>query len=135
MMRIYRILFAGLLLAALAACTSGGTTPAAPASNATTAPSTSNVDVGLGKSKYSEICAACHGPDAKGLPGLGKDLTTSAFVKSQSDDQLLDFVKKGRDPSDPANTTGVAMPPKGGRPDLTDDQIRSIIAYIRTLAQ
>lgn len=131
-MRIHHILFAGLLLAGLvlSACSTGGG-GAAP----TQAPQGANVDVNLGKAKFDEICAACHGKDAKGIAGLGKDLTTSQFVKSQSDEQLLDFVKKGRDTSDPANTTGVAMPPKGGRPDLTDDQIRSIIAYIRTLQQ
>ncbi|MER3514081.1 MAG: hypothetical protein C4310_06580 [Chloroflexota bacterium] len=79
------------------------------------------------------VCAACHGTDAKGLPGLGKDLTASQFVKSQTDEQLVEFIKKGRDTSDPANTTGVAMPPKGGDPSLTDDQLRAIVAYIRTL--
>lgn len=124
-----RIAFIGLILAALVLGACGG----APAG--TTAAQAPQADVALGKAKFEEICAACHGKDARGITGLGKDLTTSQFVKSQTDDQLLAFVNKGRDISDPANTTGVAMPPKGGRPDLTDDQIRAIIAYIRTLSK
>ena len=52
-----------------------------------------------------------------------------------SDEQLLAFIKTGRPTSDPANTTGVDMPPKGGNPALTDAQIVDIIAFIRTLHQ
>ncbi len=89
--------------------------------------------VAEGKKLFEGTCSSCHGPDAKGLPGLGKDLTTSEFAKGLSDEELLQFIKKGRPASDPMNTTGVDMPPKGGNPALTDDQIRAIIAYIRTL--
>ena len=35
--------------------------------------------------------------------------------------------------SHPDNTSGVEMPPKGGNPGLTDEQLTDIIAYIRTL--
>jgi disulfide bond formation protein DsbB len=86
-----------------------------------------------GKKLFSTSCASCHGPDAKGLPNLGKDLTASKFVDAQTDPALVDFIKKGRATDDPANTTGVAMPPKGGNPALTDEQIASIVAYLRTL--
>ena len=79
------------------------------------------------------LCAACHGPDARGLPGLGLDLITSQFVEEYSDEALLDFVLIGRPVWDPANTSGVDMPPKGGNPALTDEDIRKIIAYMRTL--
>jgi disulfide bond formation protein DsbB len=97
--------------------------------------SSSSEMIAQGKQWYEQTCSSCHGPDAKGLPNLGKALTTSEFVKSQTDEGLLEFVKKGRPASDPANTTGVDMPPKGGNPALTDDQIRAIIAYIRSLQQ
>ena len=73
-----------------------------------------------GKTVFEGTCISCHGPDAKGLPGLGKDLTTSEFVAAQTDNQLIGFVKKGRPASDPANTNKVDMPPKGGNPALTD---------------
>jgi mono/diheme cytochrome c family protein len=85
-----------------------------------------------GADLYQQTCANCHGPDGKGLPNLGKDLTTSEFVQSQSNQAVLAFVKQGRLPNDPGNTTGVPMPPKGGNPALTDEQILEIITFIRT---
>jgi disulfide bond formation protein DsbB len=60
-------------------------------------------------------------------------MTTSQFIASKSDPELLDFVKQGRPVTDPLNTTGVPMPAKGGNPALTDEQLFDIIAYIRTL--
>lgn len=82
---------------------------------------------------YQQNCATCHGPDGKGRPNLGKDLTTSQLLQGQSDQVLLAFIKQGRMPNEPENTTGVPMPPKGGNPALTDEQILDIIAYIRML--
>ncbi len=86
-----------------------------------------------GKTKFDGTCASCHGMDAKGLPGLGKDMTTSTFIKGQSDGDLIAFIKKGRAASDPANTTKVDMPAKGGNPALSDQDLADIVAYIRTL--
>ena len=68
-----------------------------------------------------------------GVEGLGKPFTTSEFLLTVSDQELLDFIKTGRPISHPDNTTGVDMPPKGGNPALTDEQLTDIIAYIRTL--
>ena len=90
-------------------------------------------DAVKGKVVFAGTCATCHGPDAKGLPKLGKDMTISEFIASQSNDQLLAFVQHGRPTSDPANTTGVDMPPKGGNPALTEEQLKDVIAFIRTL--
>lgn len=86
-----------------------------------------------GMKVFATSCAACHGADAKGLKGNGKDLVASAFCKSLSDDALLAFIKKGRDPGDPANTTGVGMPAKGGNPALSDDDLLDVIDYLRAL--
>jgi disulfide bond formation protein DsbB len=80
------------------------------------------------------LCAACHGQDARGLPKLGKDLVTSEFIHTKNDQELLTFVKTGRPSFDPANTTGIDMPPKGGNPALKDDDILAIIAYVRSLS-
>lgn len=99
------------------------------------ATATSAGDAVAGEALFSQTCSACHGADAKGLPGLGKDMTTSVFIHDQSDDQLLAFIKTGRPMSDPANTTGVDMPPKGGNPAITDEQLLDIIAFIRTKQQ
>ena len=90
-------------------------------------------DAVAGKNKFESTCSACHGPDAKGIVGLGKDLTTSEFSKVKTDEELVAFLNKGRDPSDPLSTTGVAMPPKGGNPALDDDDLFDIVRYVRTL--
>jgi disulfide bond formation protein DsbB len=90
-------------------------------------------DPAAGKELFAGTCAACHGPVGEGVAGLGKDLTTSEFVIDKDDQALVDFIKVGRDPGDPLNTTGIGMPPKGGNPALDDEDLQNIIAYLRTL--
>lgn len=92
-------------------------------------------DAANGQKIYSQLCIACHGPEGKGVQGLGKDLTTSTFVAEKSDTELVDFIKVGRDPGDPLNTTGVAMPPRGGNPALKDQEIADIVAFVRAIHQ
>lgn len=86
-----------------------------------------------GQKLFTQTCSACHGPAGEGMPNLGKDMTSSEFIAGKSDDALLAFIKVGRDPSDPLNTTGVAMPPKGGNPALDDEDLQHIIAFIRSI--
>lgn len=90
-------------------------------------------DAAKGKELFATTCAACHGPEGKGVQGLGKDMTTSTFIAEKNDADLLAFVKVGRAPTDPLNTTGVLMPPKGGNPALTDEQLMDIIAFVREI--
>lgn len=123
------ILAIGLGMAVSACGGSGGEGDDA----AQTAAQASVGDPKAGEVKYNEVCIACHGANGQGVENLGKPFTTSDFVESQTDEELLAFVKTGRPVGDPLNTTGVDMPPKGGNPALTDDQILDIIAYIRTL--
>lgn len=89
--------------------------------------------IASGMTLYAKTCIACHGPQGTGIKGNGKALARNEFIKGLDDDSLLAFVKKGRDPSDPRNTTGVGMPPKGGNPALSDDDLLDIISYLRTL--
>lgn len=84
---------------------------------------------------FHSICFACHGFDAKGIPGLGKPLIGSSFASSLTDAELVAFIAKGRDTSDPLNTTGQVMPPRGGNPSLTDQDLLNVVAYIRSLNQ
>lgn len=90
-------------------------------------------DAALGEALYSGTCSSCHAPDATGLPGLGKALAASDFIGSMSDADLVAFIAQGRPASDPANSTGVDMPPKGGNPSLDDDDLLDIVAFLRTL--
>jgi disulfide bond formation protein DsbB len=109
---------------------------AADAGQASGANTTVNYDPAL-VTKGQQLfltCSACHGPDARGLPKLGKNLIESEFVHSLNDQDLLTFVKTGRPSWDALNTTGIDMPPKGGNPAFTDEDILAIIAYIRTLS-
>jgi disulfide bond formation protein DsbB len=92
-------------------------------------------DASVGETLFQSTCSACHGPDAKGLPNLGKDLTTSVFVRDLDDEELVTFITLGRPLDDPLNTTGVVMPPRGGNPALTDSDLLDIAAFIRTLEE
>ncbi len=128
------IAIASVTVAVACAGSSNAAQPtAAPKTAAKPAAQQASADATRGKTLFTQSCASCHGPEAKGVTGLGKDLTNNEFIKSQSDAQLLAFVKQGRPASDPANTTKVDMPPKGGNPALTDAQLADINAYLRTL--
>ncbi len=88
-----------------------------------------------GQYLFESACASCHGEDARGLPNLGKDLVGGSFFKTISDEDLSEFIKKGRPSGDKENTTGMDMPPKGGNPALTDADITAIIAFLRSLQE
>jgi disulfide bond formation protein DsbB len=88
-------------------------------------------DVGRGEQLYLESCAACHGIDALGVVNLGNQLAGSDYLNSKTDAELLAMIREGRDLNHPENTTGLVMPPSGGRPDLSDQDLLSIIAFIR----
>ncbi len=90
-------------------------------------------DPAAGESQFA-LCAACHGVDARGIPNLGADLVASELVSSLTDEEFVEFIKVGRPADDPANTTGIAMPPSGGNPAMTDADILNIIAYLRSLS-
>jgi disulfide bond formation protein DsbB len=112
----------------LIACGGGGQ----PAPGPTAVP-TSAGDVENGKAKFAGTCVSCHGPEARGMTGLGKDLHNNAFIAPMSDEQVVAFLKTGRPATDPLNTTKVDMPPKGGNPALTDKDLLDIVAFLRTL--
>ncbi|MFG0257156.1 MAG: c-type cytochrome [Phycisphaerales bacterium JB043] len=88
---------------------------------------------GVGHDTFVASCSACHGANAQGLEGLGKPLSGTPFITDQSDEDLLRFIKSGRPIWDASNTTGLDMPPKGGNPALSDEEILNIIKYLRTL--
>ncbi len=112
--------------------------PAEPAALATppeAAPETPLAAVAPdGRVLFNVTCTACHGPEGKGVPGLGKDMTTSAFIDRLSDIELAEFIKRGRAIDDPLNTTGIAMPPNGLNVALTDDDLMAVVKFIRSLS-
>ncbi len=87
-----------------------------------------------GKQLYLEACAACHGPDASGVANLGNSLVESDVILGMSAAEALAFIRQGVDLTDPRNTSNLVMPPSGGRPDLSDENMLAIIAYLRSIA-
>ena len=102
-------------------------------STETTAAAAVAGDAAAGLELYDATCIACHGVGGIGVDGLGKTFVGSTFIADQTDAELLAFIKVGRDPGDPENTTGVLMPPKGGNPALSDADLTDVIAYLRSI--
>ena len=71
-----------------------------------------------GKTIYDGVCAACHGTGAAGAPIPGSELM--AERAAQGVDTLVDHAINGLN----------VMPPKGGRTDLSDDQVRASVEYM-----
>ena len=92
-------------------------------------------DPAAGETIYQVSCVACHGPDARGVEGLGKSLhpEDSDFISDRTDAELVEYIKVGRRIDDPLNTTGIDMPPKGGNPAMTEEQMYDVVAFMRTL--
>jgi len=86
------------------------------------------------------ICTACHGADAKGVPGLGANLTDDEWLHSDgSYEGIVNSVTHGV--ASDKSSSGTVMPPKGGRvmppkggSQLTDDQVRAVAAYVWSLS-
>ena len=119
------LLLAALSLAA-AACGGGS-------GDTTTSAGNAGGDAVHGLEIYRTSCIACHGEGGVGIEGLGKPWIGSEFIISSTDAELLAFIQVGRPSDDPDNTTGVAMPPRGGNSSLTDADLMDVIAYMRTL--
>ena len=128
----FRLLMVAVLLislASLAACGAGW--PSNPLS-APVSHAAERSETATGQELFKGTCAACHGPSAEGITGLGPNLIRSAFMGDTSDEDLLAFIKRGRPVDDPANTTGVPMPARGGNQSLNDEELLDIIAYLRS---
>lgn len=103
------------------------------ASSVTTNVSNEMLARAKGKSIFKKTCVACHGENGEGIEGLGKDWTTSEYIASSTDEELVEFLRVGRATDDPMSAGEAAMPPKGGDPTLTDEDLRNVVAYMRTL--
>ena len=80
-----------------------------------------------GESVYKAKCASCHGPDGKGQTAIGKRLNlkdlTSGDVQNKHDSELKLIIQDGKG----------KMPAYKGK--LTDEQIESLVTYLRALKQ
>lgn len=120
-----------VLTIAVAACGGGDDDADGPDPTAAPPPPASG-DAAAGETAFQGTCSACHGTDLMGVTGLGKPLIGSDYFNTRSDSEMVEFLKVGRPTSDPLNTTGVDMPPRGGNPSLTDDDLLDIVAFVRS---
>lgn len=119
--------FSGLLLLALplAVLAAGCAGP----------PSSGDPEVDQGRALYLRNCTLCHGPTGEGKPGLGRPLRSNDFVAIRSRHELVEFLKVGRPAGDPANRSGMLMPPRGGNPRLSETDLAAIAAYLQSLQE
>lgn len=112
------------ILAFLQASNNPAQQPAAPAAPM---PATPVAGIQPGQAVYTQTCLACHGADGKGaLPGV-PDLTRADGPLAKPDAELLQSITAGvQRPGAP-----LAMPPKGGNPNLTETDIRQVLDYMR----
>jgi mono/diheme cytochrome c family protein len=77
------------------------------------------------------LCFTCHGPDAKGIAGLGPNLTDEKWLHGDgSYGFIVGLVEKGVPKPKQAATP---MLPKGGS-NLNAEQIRAVAAYVYSLS-
>ena len=83
------------------------------------------------KTNWTNNCMQCHGPDGSGNTSMGKalnakDLTNAAIQSSFTDTQAAAAIKDG------VTKDGITrMVPFGGT--LSDEEIKALVAYVRTL--
>ncbi len=79
---------------------------------------------------YFRVCYICHGDDAAGnMPGVA-DLADNKSLFSDNEQLVIQRIKSG------INRPGkLSMPPKGGDPDLTDEQLSSVLHYVKSLVK
>jgi cytochrome c551 len=83
------------------------------------------------KTNWANNCAQCHGPDGKAGTKMGKmlnakDLTDPKVQAEFTDAKATQSIKEGVKQN--GKTTMKAF---GGK--LTDDEIKALVAYVRTL--
>lgn len=95
----------------------------------------STADIVRGDSIYhgKGACFACHGLEAEGRPAAGDALTVS-LNWAQYDWRSIDSLIDAGIPQT-LTRSPIPMPPRGGRSDLTDGEVRSVAAYIWAISQ
>ncbi|MGH7657429.1 MAG: c-type cytochrome [Gemmatimonadales bacterium] len=79
------------------------------------------------------VCYACHGTEGEGLPSAGPAITRR-LVYAQVDWRRIDSLITVGIPNT-VSAAPIAMPPRGARSDLTDEEIFRISAYVWAISQ
>lgn len=83
--------------------------------------STASADM---NAKYMANCFACHGTGAAGAPKMGDKAAWKARI-AQGKETLYTNSIKGKG----------AMPAKGGRPNLSDDEVKALVDFMVSKSQ
>lgn len=83
-------------------------------------PCTALAQAGVGKTTYDSACAACHAVGVLNAPKFGDKAAWAARAKNGID-ALVRSAVAGKPPG---------MPPRGGRPELTEAQLRAAIEHM-----
>ena len=84
-----------------------------------------------GAAVYKSKCMPCHGPEGKGT-AMAPAMVGNQFVKAASDQELTDIILKGREgAAKKYKQYAIGMPAQ----KLSDDETRSVIAYMKDLVK
>jgi mono/diheme cytochrome c family protein len=93
-------------------------------------------DPGTAKSDFTTLCTPCHGESGRGDGGAGRtlkahpaDFTDCSRMSKESDDKVFRVIKEGG----ASNGLSSEMQPWGKAFD--DDEIRGLVAYVRTFCR
>jgi mono/diheme cytochrome c family protein len=83
-----------------------------------------------GKTLFDTDCAKCHGADGKGATKMGiksgaKDLTDAKVQAAMTDDKIAKSIKEGITVGDKTKMKAF--------PDLSADDVKALVGYVRSL--
>jgi cytochrome c5 len=92
-------------------------------------------DIVRGDSIYhgKGTCFVCHGVEGEGRPAAG-DALTVGLNWAQPNWQSIDSLINNGIPQ-PLTRSPIQMPPRGGRSDLSDTEVRAVAAYVWAISQ
>jgi len=120
-------------IAALSGAGSAGAAVAAgPAAGNGIALSLAQGDTAAGAQIYADTCSRCHQADGSGLPGEVPPLAGNP--KAADADHVENVVRNGLE--GPIEVLGIAYnDAMRGFPDLSDDEVAAVVAFVATLAE
>ena len=82
------------------------------------------------KENWDKYCLKCHGKDGKGNTPTGrklhvKDYTDAKVQADMKDDEMIKIIKEGKKEGDTTKMKAFT--------DLSDAEVKALVAYIRTM--
>ncbi len=103
-------------------------TPAVAKKSEVSRPEKSDAAIAEGQKIFSTVCFACHGANLEG--GVGPNLSDATWLHSSDANDIHKLILKGVPAQN--SKTGIAMPEKGGKMDMTPDQAWSLVYFLES---